>query len=111
MRKALRLSPYCPDWYLAYLGDAYLGLGDLTQARVVYEHLVVRMPNSLMSQWRLAALYAQLENTSKAKKAVEAVLAINPQFSTQSFVVAFPYRSEKLREKVANDLRKAGLPE
>lgn len=110
MRKAMRLSPYCPDWYLAFLGDAYFGLNELDQARLVYENLASRLPSSLLSQTRLAAVYVRLNNTAKASNAAAAVLSIAPQFSVSNHLAQYPFSREELRENLAQDLIKSGLP-
>ncbi len=111
MRKAMRLSPYCPDWYLAFLGDAYRGLGELDRARMAYQHLANRMPTSLVSQTRLAAVHVALGDTTNADKARASILSIDPHFSTSAFVARIPLRTKEQREGFASALREAGLPE
>ena len=49
-RKAIRLSPYFPDWFLIPLGEGYRGTGALDKARDVFEHFAVRTPDSLLPQ-------------------------------------------------------------
>lgn len=111
MRKAMRLSPYCPDWYLSFLGDAYRGLGDLNRAQTVYEHLATRMPDSLVSQTRLAVVYSELGDTAKARNAADTVRSITPLFSAGTFLANMPFRREEQRESFARGLREAGLPD
>ena len=111
MRKAMRLSPYAPDWYFGFLGDAYRGLGELEQARMVYEHYAARMPASLASQTRLAGIHAALGEPDKAKAAVRSVLSIDPTFSVRAHTAMIPFRTDEQRDSFAADLRKAGLPQ
>lgn len=111
MRKAIRLSPYSPDWYFSHLGDAYRGLGQLEQARTVYRHLETRLPGTLLCQIRLAAIHADLDDTENATNAVDAVLSIDPQFSVQTYTGHMVYKTEALRKFWADAMLKAGLPE
>lgn len=111
MKKALRLSPYAPDWILAGLGDAYFMLGRLEQAREVFEHLAGRMPGSPVSLTRLALIRAALGDDAGARRAAEKLLAIAPEFSVEDHVSGMPFRDQADRERVAGLLRRAGLPD
>ena len=93
------------------LGDAYRGLGDLNRAQTVYEHLATRMPDSLVSQTRLAVVYSELGDTAKARNAADTVRSITPLFSAGTFLANMPFRSEEQRESFARGLREAGLPD
>jgi adenylate cyclase len=111
MRKAMHLSPYSPDWYFGFLGDAYRGLGELDQARLVYEHHAARMPASLASQTRLAGIYAALGEPVKTQTASRVVLSIDPKFSVRTHTAMIPFRTDEQRASFSTDLRKVGLPE
>jgi TolB-like protein len=110
MKKALRLSPYAPDWILAGLGDVYQRLGQLEKARAVFELLLERMPRSPVSLVRLAAICSQLGDTESAREAAENLLAISPEFSVDQYVQGIPSPRPGDREQVARLLREAGLP-
>lgn len=110
MKKALRLSPYAQDWCLAFLSDANRSLGELERARDVCEHLIKRMPASIMSLTRLAAIYSDLDEIDKARKAAEDLMEVNPQFSVGAYVSMMPFKRDSDRESLANALLKAGLP-
>ena len=109
MKKALRLSPYAPDWILAGLGDAYFKLGRLEQARDVFEHLAERMPGSPVSLTRLACIRAALGNRDGARRAADDLLAIAPEFSITEHVSHIPYREQADRDEIADLLQQAGL--
>ncbi|MCB4458038.1 adenylate/guanylate cyclase domain-containing protein [Leisingera sp. McT4-56] len=111
MRKAIRLSPYCPDWYFTHLGDAYRGLGRLEQARTVYRHLETRMAGSILCQIRLAVSHADFNDLANASKAAEAVLSIDPQFSVRAYTASTAFGNDELRKSWADAMLKAGLPE
>ena len=107
----MRLSPYFPDWFLAPLGEGYWDTGQIEKACRVYEHFAARNSDSLLPLNRLAALYRELGDTTRAKRAAETVLSINPDFSVAQFLAHIPYRQESKREKLAALLRQAGLPD
>jgi tetratricopeptide (TPR) repeat protein len=110
MKKAIRLTHYAPDWYLAVLGDAYRSPGELENARTTFEHLAVRMPGSLMVLIRLAAVYGDLGEKELARQTVGEILAINPGFSARAYLQGLPLRLDSDRENLANSLLKAGVP-
>ena len=110
MKKAMRLSPYAPDWFLGYLGDAYRGLGDLEKSRKVYEHLAARLPDSQLSLTRLACIYSDLGEIDRAHDAAENLLSINPVFSVENFVGMKPFKQDTDRASLAAALLNSGLP-
>ena len=110
MKKALRLSPYAPDWILAGLGDAYFKLDRLQQARDVFEHLTTRMPGSPVSLTRLACVCSALGDDEGARQAAAELLSIMPDFRVDEHVRGIPYRDQADRDEIAALLLRAGLP-
>jgi len=110
-RKAMRLSPYFPDWFLVPLGESYRGIGKMEKAREVFEYYAARAPGSLLSQTRLARIHAELGNEARAKAVAETVLSLDPGFSVARFLASAPLKEKAEREKFAAGLLKAGLPE
>ena len=111
IRKAIRLSPYFPDWFLVPLGEAYRGTGQLEKARQVFEYYVARAPDSVLSQARLACVHAELGNEAQARAAAETVLSLDPGFSAARFLESGPLKEKAERDKFVAGLLKAGLPE
>ena len=111
IRKAMRLSPYFPNWFLVPLGEAYRGTGETEKAREVFAHFAARAPESLLSQTRLACIHSELGETGEARLAAESVLSIDPDFSVARFVSMTPFKEAADRAKLAAGLLKAGLPE
>lgn len=111
MKKALRLSPYPPSWFWAFLGDGYRGIGELERACSIYEHLAARMPGSILSLTRLAAIYNELGKLNEARLAADDLMSNSPTFSVRGFTNAMPFKLESDRESLAASLLKAGLPE
>ena len=111
MKKAIRLTSYPPDWYLAVLGDAYRSCGELEKARTVFEHLAVRMPRSIMSLTRLISAYSDLGENDLASQTADELMAVNPIFSVSAYMRAMPFKLDSDRESLCNALLCAGMLE
>ncbi len=111
MKKAIRLTHYAPDWFLAVLGDAYRSSGEFDDARRVFEQLAARMPGSLMALIRLASVYGDLGESERARRVVNELLAINPDFSVGEYMKGMPLRLDTDRASLSNALLMAGVPE
>ena len=59
----------------------------------------------------LAASYSTLNRTEDARKAVEEILRIQPDFSLEYHAKTVPYKNQEKLDKSIIALRKAGLPE
>jgi len=110
IRKAIRLSPYMPDWFLFCLSEGYRGGGDLERARAVIEHWIARAPDSLLPWMRLARLAAEQGDEARAAEAAGAVLSIYPTFSARAIADNMPSKNEADREAFFDGLVAAGLP-
>jgi len=110
MKKAIQLTSYPPDWYLAVLGDAYRSCGELEKARIVFEHLALRMPRSLMSLTRLISAYSDLGDAVRARHTADELMAVSPMFSVGVYMRAMPFKLATDRESLSNALSGAGLP-
>jgi adenylate cyclase len=105
--KALRLSPFPPPWYLTKLGYALHIDGDNVRAIPVLRTAVKKEPNSHLGRvWLVSALFEAGE-ISEAREFSESVLAIEPDFSVNSWVKEFD--GEQINRVSAN-LLSAGLP-
>jgi tetratricopeptide (TPR) repeat protein len=111
MKKAIRLTHYAPDWFLAVLGDAYRSSGEFDNAREVFENLVARMPGRIMALIRLASVYGDLGESGRAGQVVDELLAVNPNLSVSAYMRGMPFKHEADRQSLINALLKAGVPE
>ena len=80
-KKAIRLSPVPPSWYLAGLGSSYIGLGRYEEAIKEYEKALHRAPDSQATHLGLAATYSLMGRDKEARAAAAEVLRIDPKFS------------------------------
>ena len=106
--KALRLNPRPPSYYFWNLGAAQY-------VAEQYEAAVKTLRNEATyrtgSRNLLAAALAQLGRLEEAREEAKLYLARNSQFSISHWVETSPFRDMALRDRVAEGMRKAGLPE
>ncbi len=110
VRKAMRLNPHYPEWYLLQLGPIYFDARRYDEAIATIEGL--RSLETVLSCLYLAASHAALGHADKAQKAMKRVLELDPLATLQKWTSAriAPYRNPKDLEHFRENLRKAGLP-
>jgi len=114
VKKAMRLSPYYPAWYLAVLGHAYRLTGQYEEAITLLESWRARAnPRSALPHLFLAFTYEEAGRGEEAQAAVAEVLKRKPKASIKGYAKSklFPYKDPADIERVLDSLRKAGLPE
>lgn len=110
LKKAIRLNPIPPNWYLFSLGDAYFGEEQYEEAILVYKRVLCRDPNDLRTLTGLVATYSMLGRDEQVRATVEEVLKLVPR-SYVEYVKTLPFKNESDREYLIDTLHKAGLLE
>jgi adenylate cyclase len=104
---ALALNPHQPGWYwFAMFLNAYRQRdyrGALSMA------LKFNMPGHFQSHAFTAAVYGQLGQDEPAKRALQELLAIRPDFAATARVKFEEFYEPELAEHLIEGLRKAGL--
>jgi TolB-like protein/Tfp pilus assembly protein PilF len=114
VKKAMRLSPYYPSWYLPVLGHAYRLTGQYNEAIEAMESWRARAnPRSELPYLMLAFTYVEAGRGEKAGVAVAEILKRKPKASIEGYAKSkmFAYKDPAEIKRVLNSLRKAGLPE
>ena len=117
VKRAMRLHPYYPAYYLQWLGGAYRMTGRYEDALTVYKQLLGRSRKgefpSLTPHLYLADVYAELGREEEARTHAAEVLRISPNFSLEvvSKINTYGYKDPAHLERRLNALRKAGIPE
>ena len=115
VKKAMRLHPYYPAYYLIWLGSAYRMTGRYDEALTVYKQLLDRSLKGEYPASRahlfLAEVYAELGQGEKARTHAAEVLRLKPKFSlgVVSKIGTYTYKDPAHLERRVNALRKAGL--
>jgi adenylate cyclase len=114
-KKAMRLSPYYPAWYLVFLGHSYYMAGRHNEALAVYMKILDRSEkgeyNITLAHIYLADCYIDIGREEEARFHSGEVLRINPNFSLEYLDKVFYYIDPAHLKKRKDNLRKAGLPD
>ena len=111
IKRAMRLSPYYPSWYLVTLGNAYRLVGDYPQAISAIEKWRDREPDTALTHITLALTLELAGREQEARAAVAEALGRDPRFSIKQFARAMFYKDPAETKRIIDALRKAGLPE
>jgi adenylate cyclase len=111
IKRAMRLCPLYPTWYLSVLAGSCRLLGRNEAAVTVYEEATKRNPDNSVEHVGLASTLGELGREADAKKTVAAILRLEPDFSIKRYVERLSYRDPADLARFEGGLRKAGLPE
>jgi adenylate cyclase len=107
--KAMRLDPRNRDYYLVWVGVAYVWTRRYEEAVPLLKRLLARYPNHLPGHLYLAVAYSELGMKEQSQAEAAAVIRINPRFSLQVFSQRNSSRDQGRARLFIGDLRKAGL--
>ncbi|MGD8428576.1 MAG: adenylate/guanylate cyclase domain-containing protein, partial [Balneolaceae bacterium] len=111
VKRAMRLHPYYPAYYLLWLGGAYRMTGRYEEALTVYNQLLDRSRKGefpiFAAHLFLADTYAAFGKEEEARNHAEEVLRINPGFSLKEInrIISFGYKDPAHLERRLNALR------
>jgi tetratricopeptide (TPR) repeat protein len=111
IRKAMRLCPIHPLWYLSTLGQVSRVLRKTDDAVGVYSEMTKRDPDHLEGYIGLAEILGEAGRVDEAKVAATEVLRINPDFSITEYIINLSYRDPGELMRFQDGLRNSGLPE
>jgi adenylate cyclase len=116
MKKAMRLSPYHPDWYLGLLAMAYIMIQRYEEGLQIAEQQleIVKKRGELgrgliMSHLNLAEVNILLGREEEARKHSKEVQRIDLSFSLEELGKTAFYKDPTYLESRLNVLRRAGL--
>jgi tetratricopeptide (TPR) repeat protein len=112
-RRAERLSPRDPrGWFIATVtGLAHFHAGQFEQAESDLKRALVQNSRFATALRVLAASLARLGRMDEANLVVQELLKIDPQLTISKFSARSTFLAESVRNRVADALRLAGLPE
>ena len=116
VEEALRLSPrdsFVAAW-MSIAGDAKLFLGKDEEAVARLSRAIALNRNNPYTYFLLAAALAHLDRMGEARDAVQAGLALNPNFTMRRYLAGAASDHPTFlaqRERTVAGLRKAGVPE
>jgi TolB-like protein len=110
VRKAIRISPVYPPWFIEILAAAYRDGEQFDMAEMAAREAVRINPGSREARLILASALVRRGAGDEARSVAAAVLAKEPGFSSRAYADNLPYRDDAAREKIVADLEQAGLP-
>ena len=108
-KKAMRLSPIYPSWFLYQLGMGYRLTSQYDEAIEALKKCRELNPEDIRSYTELVIAYSQLGQMEEAKAMVSEILKKNPKFSLKRYAKSRFYKDPEQIELELDALRKAGL--
>jgi len=105
LKRAMRLNPLHPDWYLWNLGEAYFDLAKYDEAI----HTLKRMHDQSEAHRLLASSHALLGQMTEARYHAAQVLVAHPDFSLDHWRTVPPNKNAEPLDRFIEGLRIAGL--
>jgi TolB-like protein/Flp pilus assembly protein TadD len=112
IRKAMRIDPQYPAYYLFVLGLANFGMERYEEAATSFERALKRNPENYVALIPLVAAYAHLNREQDATAMIEKLNKVMPMV-TMGFVRGCPlwrYKHPRDKRRLLTGLKKAGLP-
>ena len=111
IRKAMRLCPVYPSWFLWVLGTAYRLTGQTDRAIGAFEAAIKLTADYLAPHVGLVSTLGEIGREKDAKASGFEILRLDPDFSINKYMRGLSYRNPADSERIAEGLRRAGLPE
>ena len=111
IRKAFRLCPVYPMWFLLTLGHICRVSGNTDEAIEAFGEMVRRDADQIEGHIGLAGIMAEVGNQDQAKAAASEILRINPKFSVGRYFSNISFQNPDLLSQYTENLRQAGLPD
>jgi adenylate cyclase len=109
-KKALRLNPMAPSWYLNNLAAMYRCKGNYEEALVWSEKAVKQEPEYIIGRIHLSSIYSLLGRMEEAHLQANEVMKLNPKFYVKKLERTLPYKNAEVKKRYIEALRNAGLP-
>ena len=98
MKKAMRLDPRYPAWYIAILAYDYFHIERYEEAIEAWKRVLERAQKGefppFYAHLGLSAAYMELGRNDEARAHAEEVLGIDPKFSLVSYAKTRPYKNK-----------------
>ena len=114
MEKAIRLNPHYPSSYLYELGMSRFGIEDYDGAAVALQQSITINPDDRLSARLLIATLGQLNRTADVEyiidRAEKNYRGYDP-LTIRGIAFWYPFKKPEDAERLADGLRKAGIPD
>lgn len=110
LEKALRLAPIPSAVRLGVAGTSYRNALRFDKSIEIFRKLIEREPQFLFGYTGLASSFALKGDMDGARKIVDEVLRIDPQYTVERFCTPDFYRDPAIMKGCARALAEAGMP-
>ncbi len=110
VRRAIRISPVYPPWFMEILSGAYRECGQHDFAVTTAQEGIRLAPKSVNGRALLASSLMRGGWPDEARRVARQLPEIDAGFSVAQFAARQPFRDPAVVERFAEDLRSAGLP-
>jgi adenylate cyclase len=111
VKRMMRLDPFYPPQYTYFLGKGYFYVGRDEEALELIRSASRLMPGHRPSAVMLAAVAGRLGRNEEAHAAAAEVFRIQPSFTISSWLKWLRLVRQEDASRVAEGLRRAGLPD
>jgi Tfp pilus assembly protein PilF len=113
MRKAMRMDPHYPAYYLFILGTAHFGMDQFKEAARLFKRATERSPESCRWYHWLGATYSYLGKVEEANGALDKCSEedLGMGIRVVYYERRMPFVNPVDLDRFLNGLRKAGMPE
>jgi TolB-like protein/class 3 adenylate cyclase len=114
MEKAIRLNPHYPSSYLYELGMARFGIEDYDGAAVALQQAITINPDDRLSARLLIATLGQLSRAADALDIIDRAgknYRGHDPLTIRGIAFWYPFQKPEDAERLADGLRKAGIPD
>lgn len=111
IRRAIRMSPAYPAWFLDVLAASYRDSGDLESAISVARRAIEVNANDVEARHALCTALIRDKAPELAVAIAREIREINPRFSLAMYAKGQPYRDKKVLRRLVEELRAAGVTE
>jgi tetratricopeptide (TPR) repeat protein len=108
-QKAIRISPFGEYFLYRDFGFALRNMGRLEEAVSEFKKAMQLVPDDMVVHLGLAITYSRMSRDKEARSEAVEVLRINPKFSVDDWVKNSIFKDSSERDKLAKDMRRAGL--
>ncbi|MDY6790612.1 MAG: tetratricopeptide repeat protein [Thermodesulfobacteriota bacterium] len=109
LKKAIRLDPHTPGWYMHILASAYRDISRYEEAMKWGEKAVQQNPKNVLSRVILCSIYSLAGRMHEARDQAKEIMTINPKFSVEQVARTDPQKNKDVKKRYIDALRKAGL--
>jgi len=110
IKRAIRLCPSYPVWYLNTLARGHWVRGESETAIDLLREATRLDSDLIISQAMLAAFLGGLGRVSEAKPVLGKLLSLDPGFSTQAWTACLPFRDPAQLRREVTGLIRIGAP-